>query len=221
MGTYQGKLAQASARYTDELQGQDITPQQADAGAVNLFLSDEVVTDGDNSIFRVDPTSVKAISRVDFEDGNKVSFEDDSDDDDESESEDEDKEKPAKEEKDKTKERKQPAPFYYIIAMEKKGKVLDKLPRIWKNKIKEDGLSWEFDKTEGRLYVSNTIGASYGLPQRRNIFVVFPSLTSSLTSGKAPLLPMRLRTRAAALPPPPSPVNRPATLNGKRLLSSS
>jgi hypothetical protein len=177
----QGKLAQYSARYVEEIQDLNVTPQQADVGAIELFMSNEIVSDGDNSIFKVDPKSVKAIPRNDFEDKGKVSFDDDSEDEDESDSEEDDEEKApaaAKEKPEPEKNKKEATPFYYVISMEKKGKKLESLPKIWKKKVKEDGLSWEFE--DGRLYVSNTKGASYGLPPAPHHLCGLPKLTISL-----------------------------------------
>jgi len=171
----QGKLAQYSARYLEEIQGLNITPQQADVGAVELFMSDEIVSDGDNSIFKVDPRSVRAIPRNDFEDKGGVSFDDDSEDEGESDSDADENTAGGELE---SKPKKEPTPFYYVIAMERKGKKLNSLPKIWKRKIEEDGLSWEFE--DGRLYVSNTKGASYGLPPAPHHLCGFPKLNISL-----------------------------------------
>jgi len=171
----QGKLAQSSARYLDEIQGQNVTQQQADVGAMEIFMSNEIVTDGDNSIFKINPKSVKAIPRHDFEDRHGVSFDDDSDED-ESDSETDDF-SAAKDEL-QPKKKKEPTPFYYVISMEKKGKKLERLPKIWKKKIEDDGLSWEFE--DGLLYVSNTKGASYGLPPAPHHLCGLPKLTICL-----------------------------------------
>merc|ERR1712228_455005 len=78
-----------------------------------------------------------------------------------------------------SKKKKEPVPFYHVISMEKRGKKLDKLPKIWMKKIEEDGLSWEFE--DGRLYVSNTKGASYGLPPAPHHLCGFPKLHLSLS----------------------------------------
>jgi len=171
----QGKLAQFSARYLEEIQGQKITPQQADAGAMEIFMSNEIVTDGDNSIYKINPRSVKAIPRHDFEDKRGVSFDDDSEDEDDSSSDADDYESATEKPESKKKE---PTPFYHVIIMEKRGKRLTTLPKIWKKKIEEDGLSWEFE--DGRLYVSNTKGASYGLPPAPHHLCGLPKLNISL-----------------------------------------
>jgi len=148
----QGALSRFSDRYMDELTVKEVTHQQADAGIIEIFLSDSVVCDGDEGIFRVDPRTIKPISRVDFEDDGVVSFEDDLD---------EEEDSPVVTKAPSSNE-KEALPFYYVINMEKRGKRLANLPKIWKKKIEEDGLSWEF--TDGLLYVSNTKGSSYGLP---------------------------------------------------------
>jgi len=164
----QGSLARFSSRFSDELKEKKMVAEQADDAIIDIFLSDEIVTDGDNSIFKVDLKTIKALPRVDFESNGVVSF------DDESEDEDSDSEDTIK----AVKERKAPVPFYHVIAMEKRGKVLSKLPKIWQKKIEEDGLSWEF--VDGKLYVSNTIGASYGLPPAPAHLWGLPKLQLSL-----------------------------------------
>lgn len=187
-----GELSRYSPRYKEDIATQNVTDAQADVGAVEIFMSNEIVTTGKQGLFMLDQRSIRAISRVDFEDGGKVSFDDDSEDDGSTDSDSADEQSDAgaaaaepKQITPKQPKEKIPIPFYYLIAMEKRGKKLETLPRIWKKKIKEDGLSWEF--TDGRLYVSNTKGASYGFPPAPHHVYNLPSLNLSLDHLEAPL----------------------------------
>jgi len=188
----QGRLSQYSGRFAEEIVSLGMTPQQADAGAVEIFMSDEIVTDGDNSIFKVDPRSVKVMPKVDFESNGKVTFEDDSEDESETDSEDDqddadDKVAPAQKVAAKLEKKNGPEPFYYVISMEKRGKRLEKLPKIWRKKIEEDGLSWEF--VDGHLYVSNTKGASFGFPPAPHHLCGLPRLALSLNDWENVVTP--------------------------------
>lgn len=178
---YQGALSRYSERFAAELEEKQFTPQQADRAAVELFLSDEVVrvdddrepgTEGEYSLdghpgeglFRVDK-SVEAINMRDFETRNGYITLDPVSDDafEDSGEEDEDKVPPPSKE-----------PFYYVIRIEFRGRKLSKLPKAWRKKIIEDGLSWSF--ADGLLCVSNTIGTSYGYPPAPKHIVGLPRL---------------------------------------------
>jgi len=184
----QGQLSNYSAKYKEDISTQNVTDAQADVGAVEIFMSNEIVNTGKQGLFMLDHKSISAISRVDFEDGGKVSFDDDSEDDGSSDSDSDEAGDDAATPKKELKQPKEkiPVPFYYVIAMEKRGKKLETLPKIWKKKIKDDGLSWEF--TDGRLYVSNTKGASYGFPPAPHHIYNLPKLNLSLDHWDAPTL---------------------------------
>jgi hypothetical protein len=191
-----GQLSNYSAKYKDEIATHNVTDAQADVGAVDIFMSNEIVKTGKQGLFMLDHRSVNPISRVDFEDGGKVSFDDDSEEDDSSDSDSEAEREGATKPKKEPKQPKQktPLPFYYVIAMEKKGKKLEALPKIWRKKIKEDGLSWEF--TDGRLYVSNTKGASYGFPPAPHHIYNLPKLNLTLEYWESPLCRADMESKA-------------------------
>jgi hypothetical protein len=176
-----GKLAEYSQKFSEIVRiiG-SVTPTQADADAVEAFLSDEIVTTGTNAIFRVNPKMIKVVSRVDFEDGGNVSFSDEPED--ESDDSEGERATPSSVVKEEVK------PFYHVIAMEKKGKIMTKLPQIWINRLQEDGLSWEYDSIAGRLYVSNTKGTALGFPPAPRHLCGLPSLALKL-EGKDGGLP--------------------------------
>lgn len=168
-----GSLAKFSARFVDELAANGLTYKQEDLGALSIFLSDEIVTDGDNSIYRIDPDSVKVVSRAGFEKNGVVSFFDDEEDcSTDSDDEEEIERKPV------VRKEVTPTPFYYVISMETRTSTLAKLPKMWRKKIKQDGLSWEF--VDGRLYVSNTKGTSYGFPPAPQHVCGLPRLKMSM-----------------------------------------
>jgi len=56
------------------------------------------------------------------------------------------------------------APFYYAIDMRRRGKVPKDMPPAWMVAVLNGALSFSYNAVEGVLYVSNTLGASYGLP---------------------------------------------------------
>jgi hypothetical protein len=147
----QGELSKFSEDFAKEAAASDMSAQEADAKAVALFLSDEIVTTGVNKIFKMDAVNVNALAKADFEDEGVVSFLEDP---------------PDSAEDVMAEERIDVAqsvrPFYHVIKMVKRGRTLTELPKIWVDKIAEDGLSWEF--VDGRLFVSNTVGASRGFP---------------------------------------------------------
>jgi len=193
-----GQLANYSAKYMEEIATLNVTDAQADVGAVEIFMSNEIVTTGTEGLFMLDSKSVSAISRVDFEDDGKVSFDEESECDSSSDSDSEDEGAAAAAPKKQTKERteRKAVPFYYVIAMEKRGKKLDKLPKIWRKKIEADGLSWSFE--DGRLYVSNTKGASYGFPPAPHHIYNLPRLNLSLDDWETPLATDRPTRPSAA-----------------------
>jgi len=198
-----GQLSNYSTKYEEEIATQNVTDAQADVGAVETFMSNEIVTTGKQGLFMLDSKSIGAISRVDFEDGGKVSFDDDSEDESSSDSDSDNDDAGGDATESKPREPKQPKektaiPFYYLIAMEKRGKKLETLPKIWKKKIKEDGLSWEF--TDGRLYVSNTKGASYGFPPAPHHIYNLPKLNLSLDHWEAPLIAADSKAQRSAAP---------------------
>jgi hypothetical protein len=183
----QGKLAEFSAQYDEESSARNVTSQQADAGAVDIFMSNEVVNTGTNKIFKVDPSYVKKAPRSDFDATGEVVFYNEPEDDDDSEDEEEATAPACSVESEPTKnpvpegaQAVVPAPFYYVITMEKRNVQLDRLPKIWRAKLKAEGLSWEFE--DGLLYVSNTKGASYGFPPAPHHLSGLPVLSLSLDS---------------------------------------
>lgn len=208
----QGQLANYSAEFMKETAALNVTDAQADVGIVEIFMSNEIVTTGKEGLFMLESKSVSAISRVDFEDDGKVSFDEESECDDSSSDSDSDADnteetpfpeaavegataaEPKKKEPKPPKERteRKAVPFYYVIAMEKRGKKLDKLPKIWRKKIEADGLSSNFK--DGRLYVSNTKGASYGLPPAPHHIYNLPRLNLSLDDWETPLATDRPKT---------------------------
>lgn len=179
---FQGALSRYSDRFVLEMEDKKLTPQQADRAAVELFLNDEVVKIDDDreekgvegefslvdhpgdGLFRVD-RSVEAINMRDFETrAGQITLDPITDDEfDDSEEGDEDKD-PAPSTK----------PFYYVIKIEFRGRKMSKLPRVWRKKIIDDGLSWSF--ADGLLYVSNTIGTSYGFPPAPKHIIGLPRL---------------------------------------------
>jgi len=55
-------------------------------------------------------------------------------------------------------------PFYYAIDMKRRNQIPKDIPANWFKVIRKLALSHNYDNTTGVLYVSNTIGASYGFP---------------------------------------------------------
>lgn len=163
---YQGKLAAFSPRYLASLD--DGFPLvQADEGAMSMFLSDQVVNTGTNNIFRVTSDDLIPIPRNEFESNGVIDFNFDSDDD----GIDLERRPLPKFNKIKPVQ-----PFYHVITMERRCRLVKVLPKIWKQKLESDGLSWEFDAEKSRLYVANTLGASYGFPPAPHHIHGFPLL---------------------------------------------
>jgi hypothetical protein len=183
-----GSLAQYSARFVDELAANGSTYLDKDPEALAIFLSDEIVTDGDNSIHKVNCDSVKVVSRAGFEKNGVVSFFDDEDYDSSTDSEADSSAEELFGEKSVVKKEIVPVPFYYVISMDTKMSTMVRLPKPWKKKIRDDGLSWEF--VDGRLYVSNTKGTSYGLPPAPHHICGLPRLKISMENwGSADNIP--------------------------------
>lgn len=170
---YRGKLAEFSPAYLASL-AEGFAPDHADEGALDIFLSDEVVTTGANNIYRVESKDIKTISRNDFESNGEIDFSDEADE------EDSETEGDSNVLSVSIKDPKLVQPFYYVVTMERKGRMLKVLPRAWREKMENDGLSWEFDAKSSRLYVSNTLGASYGFPPPPKHLCGLPTLGLSL-----------------------------------------
>lgn len=139
----QGALAACSPKLKEEQKANFFTAAQSDARAIELFRSDKVVRNvrdekGVQELFIHEHCEVYPMMDFLSEDENgEGQFVDFSDEGNE-------------------------VPFYYAISMRRRGKPLASVPALWAKKIDADGLTWAYQ--DGVLYVSNTIGASYGLP---------------------------------------------------------
>lgn len=152
----QGKLAEFSPRLIEEQRVLDITAAQSDCKAIELFASDEIrkqEVDGEGALM-IEPFAnlyklggIQVLGKFEFieedEDGgpNTIQFYEVDEDGASIE-----------------------APFYYAIDMRRRNKVVRNIPANWFKVIRELALSYNYDSTTGVLYVSNTIGASYGFP---------------------------------------------------------
>lgn len=152
----QGKLAEFSPRLIEEQKELDITAAQSDCKAIELFASDEIKRQefDEEGRPKIEPFAglyklggIQVLGKFEFieedEEGgpNTIQFYEVDDD-------------GALVE----------APFYYAIDMRRRNKVVKNIPANWLKVIRELALSYNYDSTTGVLYVSNTIGASYGFP---------------------------------------------------------
>jgi hypothetical protein len=142
----QGSLAMTSAKLMAEQETKNVPAHQSDAKALEIFMSPAVSSNGGEGLYEID--FVEILPRDDFQDEDgKIRI---------------------------TEEGEEQMPFYYRINMKKKGKIMDTLAKPWKEAVTTEGLSWNYNSTNGILHVSNTVGAEYGFPPNPSALCMEP-----------------------------------------------